>query len=205
MRGTPGSSGSNVVAVGATVLTVVVGLTVIIGVALGGTSILGGPRVSKAEIQAKNSKDFNSAKARWEDRGYDVNLRVKDDENCLIHSYGEVRDFFRANPCDLLSRAVFELRDKQKNVVLVAVSRVDMPGAGEASELKTLVDAGGTGNVTELSRESGPYRDVRFTGEGYTSSLSGPTVQNTQVQPVGWSAGDSILHEILGDAPALAG
>ena len=84
--------------------------------------------------------------------------------------------------------AVFELRGKYQNLVLVAVSRVNMHSTGDASELKTLVDTGGTGNVTELSRESGPYRSIRYTGEGYTCSLSGLTVQNTQVQTSGLGA-----------------
>jgi hypothetical protein len=54
-----------------------------------------------------------------------------------------------------------------------------------ARRYKRMVDTPGTGNVTELSRDDGPYRDIRFDGKLYTSGMSGTAVWNVQVQPVG--------------------
>jgi len=60
-----------------------------------------------------------------------------------------------------------------------------------------LVDRHGTGNVTELSRERGRYRNVRFTGEFYASRRENTTVVNAQAQPVGRGARAVELAEIV--------
>ncbi len=69
------------------------------------------------------------------------------------------------------------------------VAWVEMPTEAEAGSLKQLLDTGGTGNVTELSRERGRYRTVRYTGDAYASSRDGAVVVNAQAQPVarGWT------------------
>ena len=65
-----------------------------------------------------------------------------------------------------------------------------------AKKYKSLVDTGGTGNVTELSRETGPYRKVRFTRSTYTSGIDGTTVWNAQIKPVGWSPATPVINNI---------
>ena len=59
----------------------------------------------------------------------------------------------------------------------------------EAAALKELLDSGGTGNITELSRQRGRYRTVRYTGDAYASRRDGRLVVNAQAQPVfrGWT------------------
>jgi hypothetical protein len=47
-----------------------------------------------------------------------------------------------------------------------------------------LIDSSGTGNITELSREQGRYRTVRYTGDAYASRLDGDVVVNAQAQLV---------------------
>ncbi len=67
-----------------------------------------------------------------------------------------------------------------------------------AKAYKRLVDAPGTGNVLELSRQSDPYKDVRFTGDFYESGMVETSVWNVQVQPTGRlpiSATRSILKD----------
>ena len=107
----------------------------------------------------------------------------------MSRSYGQVREFFRAHPCSSLRRAQFEVRDRNGDVALVPVAWVEMPTGAQARQLKTLMDSGGTGNVTELSRERGRYRTVRYTGDAYASRRDGTTVVNAQAQPVarGWA------------------
>lgn len=203
-RSAPGKLGTGAVASAVSVAIAMSATPASSGIS---TVIESGAKPTRIEIQEKTKKnnekdgrDFLNAKVRWRHKGYHVNVREAVGTNCATHSYGQVHDFFVSHPCALLSRVVFELRDKHWNVVLVAISRVDMPSAGEASALKKLVDTGGTGNVTELSREKGPYRSVRFAGLGYDSDLDQWTVRNIQVQPVGWWPGVAVLNEIRDDA-----
>ncbi|WP_219414814.1 hypothetical protein [Pseudonocardia nigra] len=128
-----------------------------------------------------------------------VDSRFEADDDCAAHSYGQVQEFFRAQPCATLFRALFTVRDARRNVVLVAVAWVEMPDAASAREYHRLVDTHGTGNVTELSRERGPYRRVRFTGEQYASRRDGTTLVNAQAQPVGRTAGVVDLAEIVAE------
>lgn len=156
-----------------------------------GSSTLGRgvPRLTHSQVQVRfdtHVMKFTRATLRWERKGYKVKVvnRAAIDFDCSTHSYGQVQDFFLSDPCDLLTRTVFELRDRHRNVLLVAISWVDMPSVGSAENLLTLVDKYGTGNVTELSRESGPYRRIRYTGKIYDSTREGSAVGNVQVQPV---------------------
>lgn len=137
---------------------------------------------------AKNQKarDRNPAQllSRLARQGLRVEQRfTSDDGDCAAHSYGLVREFFQENPCSALFRALFEVHDGRV-VVLVAVAWVDMPDVRQARAFKDLVDRDGTGNITELSRERGPYQDVRFTGEHYASIREDSTVINAQAQPL---------------------
>ncbi len=67
----------------------------------------------------------------------------------------------------------------------MAVAWVEVPDVAQAVEFQQLVDRSGTGNITELSRERGRYRNIRFDGERYASRREDSTVVNAQVQPVG--------------------
>ncbi len=74
-------------------------------------------------------------------------------------------------------------------MALVAVSWVEMATDAETRQLKQLLDRPGTGNITELSRERGRYRSVRYTGDAYASRRDGTVIVNAQAQPVarGWA------------------
>ncbi|MFC4943951.1 hypothetical protein [Pseudonocardia sp. GCM10023141] len=126
---------------------------------------------------------------RLEAKGLRVQQRLSSDsDDCFGHSYGQVQEYFRSHPCSALFRVLFEVSDRPGNMVLVAVAWVDMPDEAQASELRRLMDRDGTGNVTELSRESGKYRDVRFTGDFYRSTLDGVTVINAAAEPTSRAA-----------------
>ena len=142
-----------------------------------GANVRAGTQVGPQRSQA--------ARARLVARGVRVDAQATDDAaDCAAHSYGEVRDFFRQRPCVALHRAAFQVRDDRGDVVLIAVSWVEMPDEAGARAFKTLVDVHGTGNATELSRERGRYRSVRFTGDAYASRRDGTVVANAQAQPV---------------------
>lgn len=159
------------------------GLTGASGVS-GGTS---GTYRSPDTAKSQKARDRNPDRllSRLARQGLRVEQRfTSDDADCEAHSYGLVREFFRDCPCSALFRALFEVRDDRGNVVLVAVAWVDMPDVRLAREFKELVDRDGTGNITELSRETGPYQDVRFTGDHYASIRDETTVINSQAQPL---------------------
>ena len=122
-----------------------------------------------------------------------IGLRVRPhlevaDTDCAAHSYGEVQKWFREHPCEALFRTLLEVRNHRDALVLVAVAWVDMPSTAQAVALKRLVDRPGSGNITELSREGGRYRNVRFTGMSYASRIIDNTVINAQAEPVGGGA-----------------
>lgn len=189
-------------------------LAVVLVVALGtgGTAVgvsASGGSVSSASASSSSSGARSSqarqrsslnVKLRLEQRGFRVESRFDRSADCVARSYGAVREFFRDEPCTGVSRALFEVHDRRKNVVLVAVAWVEMPGSASARQFHDLVDRPGTGNVTELSRDQGRYRNVRFSGEHYASRRDGTTVVNVQAQPVGRAAVAAGLVEIVADA-----
>lgn len=122
---------------------------------------------------------------RLRQRGMRVSFQDSSNESdCAAHAYGQVAEFLRAHPCIELHRAALEVGVTRTGVVLVAAAWVQMSDVGQAIALKALIDRPGSGNITELSRERGRYRSVRFTGHGYRSNRDGVVVGTVQVQPV---------------------
>lgn len=66
------------------------------------------------QIDAGKAQDRSTARAttRLIRKGLRVRERGVDSvTDCVAHSYGQVQDFFRANPCTALFRALLEIRD----------------------------------------------------------------------------------------------
>jgi hypothetical protein len=153
-------------------------------------------RISSGDVQASLKRTTVALSAS----GYGGYYLVPQfDSNCASHSYGKVQDFFRSNPCKWLARAYIVVREHNQGLALVAISWVDMPTLSLAMKYKHMVDAPGTGNITELSRESGAYRNVIFNGNDYLSGIIGTSVWNVQVQPID-SAPADVLKKILIDS-----
>lgn len=193
-RSTPGKSGAGVVAIVLGLLFLVTGAS-----GPGGASAVGGGAAGSARtsVQARDQKSLEAV-VRLERKGFRISSRVTaDDTDCAEHSYGQVQEFFRTHPCMALFRALIEVRDRRRNVVLMAVAWVEMPDADSAGDFKRLVDRHGSGNITELSRERGRYRDVRFTGDIYKSGRDSEIVVNAQAQPVHRGVGAAALAEIV--------
>jgi hypothetical protein len=135
---------------GGAVLATVVALVLGVGGA-GGAAVIGGGSGSSATASSARStqarqRDTTAARIRLEAR----RLRVTDERfdvttDCAAHSYGQVRRFFREQPCTALFRASFRARDRRGTVVLVAIAWVEMPDAGSARECHRLVDTHGHG------------------------------------------------------------
>jgi hypothetical protein len=170
-------------------ITITLGGTVSFAVQRGGAiSPPGGNGGAKISVNQTRAKvEFQRVKVRLAAKGYKVNLHARQDVDCVSHSRDQVQEFFRTSPCTSLERAYIELRNKRNGVILIDISRVDMPNAGAAKRYKKLVDQPETGNVTELSRESKRYRKLPFDDHIYSSGFDGPTtVWNSQVEPVTW-------------------
>jgi hypothetical protein len=130
--------------------------------------------------------DFKNARSNLLAIGFQhVDFAEESDSSCEPHSYGQVRKFFRSHPCAWLVRAYLAVHDGNLGVVLVALSWVGMPDVSTTAEYKKLIDTGSAGNVTELSRNIGPYRRVKYDGRFHTSGLDVSSVWNVQLQPVG--------------------
>lgn len=169
-------------------------LTITVGVSAGGVGVSATGGAAGGGAAAGRSVSSTQAKARARDRStlrmvqrlQSRGLRVAErgvdaDDDCAANSYGQVRDFFRRNPCTALYRGLFEVRSGRATV-LVAVAWVDMPDAASARQYQQLVDRHGTGNITELTRR------VRWTAEHYASTRDDVTVVNAQAEPVGRTA-----------------
>lgn len=174
------------------------------GTSSASSSTSGTRATSNARTESRgSSQDAQTVQARLARQGFRVNLNgPRGDTDCVGHSYGQAQNFFRQHPCTALFRAWLEVLDPQGDAVLVAVSWVRMPDEAKASALQKLVDAPGTGNVTELSREEGKYRSVRYAGEFYTSALdkSGTVFVNVQAQPVARGTTGLVLTSIVTNA-----
>lgn len=201
-KGDKGSGAGTVLLAAGVAVVLGAGGTTAVSAGVLGSEASASVRVSSgARGQSKvNRKNSEAVKVKLSSRGIRLNEPLTDDaDDCVEHSYGRVREFFRDNPCVGLHRALFELRDRNGDVVLLAVSWVDMPDESYARSLHQLLDRDGTGNVTELSRERGRYRSVRFTGDFYASHRDGSVVVNAQAQPVARGSVGLALTSILTD------
>jgi hypothetical protein len=125
---------------------------------------------------------------------------------CLGHAYGDTADFFAANDCTGLSRALYSTEIGGEPVV-VSVARVRLADAATARDLRSLTDSNGSGNVSDLLREG-----VRYTGSPaelsraeYASAVSGATVTIVESAWVNQDAGSSAeIDQVATDGLALA-
>lgn len=151
--------------------------------ASGGT---GGEAGAPPPSTGASMSDFKNARANLLAMGYrHVDFAEVTDSNCATHSYGQVREFFESHPCKWVARAYLAVHDNNLGAVLIALSWVGMPDTATAADYKTLVDKYGSGNITELSRDSGVYKNIRYSGRHYSSGLESSSVWNAQIQPVG--------------------
>jgi hypothetical protein len=191
------------------VVTIAVALTFAAGGVTAGVLATGSPsdvsdvKVSQGDVAPTSSTfaqvGFKGVESALFAAGYNnIDYAIDFGGNCEAHSYGLVKSFFKAHPCRWLTRAYLAIHDGSESEAIIAISWVGMPSVASAEAYKKLVDEGGTGNVTELSREVGPYRAVKFDGEFYASGEEGSSVWNVQVQPVGLlpsAVADNLLND----------
>jgi hypothetical protein len=155
---------------------------------------------SEKDVSPEARAGFKHAEATLTADGFKATTaKVEFGSNCAAHSYGQVKKFFRSNPCKSLGRAYIRIGEPDQGLILIAVSWVGMPDSSSAEDYKKLVDTPGSGNVTELSREEKLYKNINYTNSAHTSGVHGAAVWNVQVNPV-FPATPDVVTRILIDS-----
>jgi hypothetical protein len=187
------------------------GAVVVAILALGGTAIALGvtginslksntasrSKSSNRALSVEAQAGFKRTEAALIAHGFKAKLVPEFNTNCVKHSYGQVHKFFQSHPCRSLVRAYIQIGEPDQGLILVAISWVAMPDGSSAKAYKSLVDMPGAGNVTELSREVKPYKNIKFDGSAHESGVHGADVWNVQVKPVFPTTTDVISKVLL--------
>src|SRR5207249_4903789 len=110
-------------------------------------------QASAGPLRLKMQAEFKRAEAALIASKFKTNLAVRFDTDCTAHSNGQVRTYFQSTPCTFLARAYIQVGEPGDNLILVAISWVEMPSVASVKDLKRLIDEG-VGNITELSLET---------------------------------------------------
>ncbi|HEY0637447.1 MAG TPA: hypothetical protein VGD67_07355 [Pseudonocardiaceae bacterium] len=129
-----------------------------------GTSGAGPTSTTTSAVRVADGYQFTQSAART-------------DANCAANAYGKVAEFFTATPCGKLDRALY-ISAVDGRPTVVAVSVVTMPDEKSATDLRTLVDTSGTGNINDLLRAgvTVPGGPAQLSDAGYASTRVGSTV-----------------------------
>jgi len=124
--------------------------------------------------------------------------------DCAANSYGDIQGWFRAHPCQSLSRALFITEAAGKRA-LVSVARVTMPAPEVAQQFKAITDTDNTGNVNDLVRDGTaniPGAPMVAKGE-YESKVNGTSVTIVETNFFGGHEDARLLPRIAHDALRL--
>ncbi len=158
-------------------------------------------RTISIETTSDVQKDLKTSEATILSHWGKIDGAIAYANDCFSHSYGQVQGFFKVHPCKWVVRAYLALDGSSTSnypAVLIALSWVNIPNTSSALSYMNLADTWRTGNVTELSRDVGPYQNVTYSGRYYESGIDGDTVWNAEVQPVS-PVSESSISTILTD------
>lgn len=143
-----------------------------------------------------SSPTGSPANTPWQSGGLTfTSVGSSDAMPCGEHSYGQVQQYLRTNPCRSLFRVLLEAHDDQNHQMLVALSWTQMPDPATTDALYQLAHRDGTGNIAELSRELPAYSGVKFTGKYYDSRVDGTTVVIAEATPQAGDPPDALLKQ----------
>ena len=130
-------------------------------------------------------------------------MALKPIKQCVVHSHGQVREFFIHTPCHSLQRRLLALADEQGNIIAVSIAWVRMPSMSSAREFKRLIDIYGTGDVSPLASELLGLGGIRFTGQHYDSRIARTIVVVAETEPAGGKPRTELLNDIAEVAALL--
>jgi len=144
--------------------------------------------------RAASRGNANEAYGRLGMRG--VRRAVEKNLDCLVHSYGQVREFFLRTRCTSLDRVLFAMADEQGNPIVVMVAWVGFRTRADARRFKDLDDVDGTGNISPPGGALLGVADVRFTGQHYHSRRVGAVTVIAEAEPLRGPVEDAVLDTI---------
>jgi hypothetical protein len=195
-------------------LMVLAGVLVVVVLAVGGWLFLrggpdtGGSGTASGSTSAASAAGGPAIGAVQTVDGVDFTVEAVDSKaTCVGHAYGDTADFFADDDCTGLSRALYSTEVGGEPVV-VAISRVRLPDATTARNLRSLTDRNGSGNVSDLLREGVRYTGSpsELSGAEYASAVSGTTVTIVESAWVNHDAKGSSadIDQLANDGLALA-
>jgi hypothetical protein len=125
-----------------------------------------------------------------------VRRAVEQNLDCLVHSFGQVREFFLRTPCTSLDRVLFAMTDEQGDPIVVMVAWVGFRSRADARRFKDLDDVHGTGNISAPGGALLGVADVRFTGQHYQSRRTGAVTVIAEAEPMAGPVEDTVLDTI---------
>jgi hypothetical protein len=123
--------------------------------------------------------------------------------NCAAHAYGQVQSYFTRNPCVSVERLLASTNQRGRAVV-IASNLVTLRSAAQAQQYLNLVNADGTGNISDLLRDgfSYPGGPDKLPDAAFASRQDGNKVWVAEAGYVGGisSATDPTLRAIAQEA-----
>ncbi|MGH3711720.1 MAG: hypothetical protein ACRDRQ_27300 [Pseudonocardiaceae bacterium] len=127
--------------------------------------------------------------------GHSAKLDAQSDRNCIDHSFGEIKIFFREHPCISLYRTLIEYRE-MNYTIRFSIATIEMPDRNTAAGLYALFVRDGTGDIIPLSPQEGKYRHVPFVSTESKTTLHGTVVSTIRSQAVGRTPGADVLASL---------
>ncbi|MEV0049973.1 hypothetical protein AB0H34_05700 [Saccharopolyspora shandongensis] len=104
--------------------------------------------------------------------------------DCVVHSFGEVREFLIRTPCKSLDRIVFVVSDDQGNAAVVSVAWVEFRNRSTVWKFQRLEDRHGTGDIRPLGSSLLGMHDIEFTGHHYNAEPRGTTLTIAEAETI---------------------
>jgi hypothetical protein len=178
------------------------------GIGSGATSLGGSSGGGSIDSAAGRNLNTNKAEGKKSARKGDaneawrrMNMRtlkkaMKQDLQCVAHSFGQVREFFVRNPCKSMDRVLYGIGDGRGNTVVISVAWVGFRTRGDARAFRDLNDVHGTGDVAPLASTLLELANIRFTGHHYQSRLDGGTVVIAETEAATGQISDDVLDAV---------
>lgn len=133
----------------------------------------------------------------------EVRQKIKTELRCAVQSFGQVQQYFLRHPCQKLDQLLFVVQDTNGNPIAGSVAWVKMPSTESATELRTLEDTYGSGDVTPFGTEVLEAAGFRFTGKHYRSRQDGKLVVIAETDPLEGRPSDAFLKQVAEVADVL--
>jgi hypothetical protein len=177
------------------------GATASVGAALdSATSASADAETSSSEDAARKGNDTDA----WQRMALkELKKTIKKRLRCGLQSTRQVRQFFLRTPCESLDQLLFALEDTRGNLIVVSVVWVKMSSEDDATQLKTLEDTYGTGDIIPIATQVLQLGGIRFTGAHYTSRQDGSLVVVSEAESARGRASTVVLNDATRIAAVL--